>query len=112
MDSYSVRCIFRWAPHPEQKAKHLYEERITLWQADNIDHAIQLAEQEAEAYASEDMEFLGFSQAYALFEQVQANGIEVFSLLRHSDLEPDDYIDAFFDTNKEHTAHHSEDNTR
>ena len=63
MDSYSVRCIFRWGPRQDQKAKHLYEERITLWQAESIDHAIELAEQEAEVYASEDMEFLGYSQA-------------------------------------------------
>lgn len=109
MNSYSVRCIFRWAPRPNQKAKHLYEERITLWQANDMDHAIQLAEQEAEIYATEDMEFLGLSQAFELFEQIQANGVEVFSLLRSSDLEPDSYIDAFFDTDNEHTNHYSED---
>ena len=101
MDSYSVRCIFRWRPRQDQKAKHLYEERITLWQAKSIDHAIELAEQEAEAYASEDMEFLGYSQAYALFAPVTANGIEVFSLLRESDLDPDNYIDTYFDTGRE-----------
>lgn len=102
MDSYSVRCIFRWAPRQDQKAKYLYEERITLWQAESIDHAIELAEQEAEAYASENMEFLGYSQAYALFKSVPANGIEVFSLLRDSDLAPDKYIDTYFDTGREH----------
>lgn len=101
MDSYSVRCIFRWGPRQDQKAKHLYEERITLWQAKSIDHAIELAEQEAEVYASEDMEFLGYSQAYALFAPVTANGIEVFSLLRESDLDPDNYIDTYFDTGRE-----------
>ena len=47
------------------------------------------------------MEFLGYSQAYALFEPVTANGIEVFSLLRESDLDPDNYIDTYFDTGRE-----------
>jgi hypothetical protein len=73
-----------------------------LWQAQSIDQAIELAEQEAEDYASENMEFLGYSQAYALFESVPANGIEVFSLLRDSDLEPDKYIDTYFATGTEH----------
>jgi hypothetical protein len=102
MDSYSVRCVFRWEPRQDQKAKHLYEERITLWQAQSIDHAIELAEVEAENYASENIEFLGYSQAYAMYESISVNGIEVFSLLRESDLEPETYIDAFFDTGTEH----------
>ncbi|WP_068828062.1 hypothetical protein [Pseudomonas sp. BMS12] len=102
MDSYSVRCIFRWEPRQRQKAKHTYEERITLWQAESLDQAIELAEQEAEIYASDDMEFLGYSQAYALFEPLPGNGVEIFSLLRDSNLEPEEYIDAFFDTELEH----------
>lgn len=102
MNSYSVRCIFHWEPRQDQKAKHLYEERITLWLAESIGHAIELAEQEAEAYASEDMEFLGYSQAYALFESAPIHGIEVFSLLRESELDPEKYIDTFFDTGREH----------
>ena len=104
MDSYSVRCIFRWEPRQDQKAKHLYEERITLWQAQSIDHAIELAEEEAGDYASENMEFLGYSQAYALFESVPANGIEIFSLLRESDLDSEIYIDTFFDTGSEYAG--------
>ncbi len=101
MDSYSVRCIFRWAPRPDQKAKHLYEERITLWQASSIDQAIELAEEEAAAYASDGDEFLCYSQAYALDESIPASGVEIFSLLRESDLEPEQYLDAFFDTGAE-----------
>ena len=100
--SYSVRCLFRWESRPNQKAKNLYEERITLWQASSINQAIELAEKEAEEYASDDMEFLGYSQGFALFEPITANAIEVFSLLRESDLEPEQYIDAFFDTGTEH----------
>ena len=77
---------------------HLYEERITLWQAENIDQAIELAENEAAEYSDEFCVFLGFSQAYAMFESFQANGIEVFSLLRESDMEPEQYLSSFFDS--------------
>lgn len=107
MDSYSVRCIFLWEPRPGQKSKNLYEERITLWQAQSLDHAIELAEQEAEVYADQDSVFLGYSLAYALYDAVPASGVEIFSLLRESDLEPEDYLDAFFDTGTERTQKHS-----
>jgi hypothetical protein len=105
MASFSVRCVFRWASRPEQRRQHLYEERITLWQAQGIDAAGELAEREARSYAEEnDGEYLGFWQAYALFSDVGATGIEVFSLLRESDLEPAEYLNAFFDTGSEHEA--------
>jgi hypothetical protein len=106
MNSFSVRCLFRWQPRHDQRAKHLYEERITLWRAETIDQAIELAEQNAMAYASDGEEFLGFSQAYALVEPiVAAEGSEVFSLLRESNLEPKEYIDVFFCTGLEREQH-------
>ena len=99
MPSFTVRCIFRWEPKPGRQAQHLYEERITLWQAEDIDAAIQLAEQEAHSYAEENgVEYLEYWQAYDLLSEIDANGVEVFSLLRESDLEPSEYLDAFFDT--------------
>lgn len=102
MASYSVRCIFLWEKRPGQRAEHLYEERITLWQAESIDSAVRLAEEEARVYAQENgVEFLEYWQAFALSETVEANGVEVFSLLRESDLEPAAYLDTFFDTGAE-----------
>ncbi len=103
MTSFSVRCIFRWEPRPGQARTHLYEERITLWRANDIDEAIALAEVEAQSYAKDtDVEYLEYCQAYALFEDIEASDVEVFSLLRDSDLEPTQYLDTFFDTGKEH----------
>jgi hypothetical protein len=101
MESFSVRCIFKWSPIAGQTLKNLYEERITLWHADSLEQAIEFAESEAAEYADESCEFLGLSQAYAIFELIQANGIEVFSLLRESDLEPEDYLNSFFDSGLE-----------
>ncbi|HTU74021.1 MAG TPA: hypothetical protein VMG38_10940 [Trebonia sp.] len=97
---YSVRCLFRW----QGWAGRPYEERITLWRARSLDDAIELAEGEAGEYADgENIEFLGFSQAYALSaESGIGAGTEVFSLLRDSDLPPRDYLDGFFGTGTEH----------
>lgn len=93
---YSVRCLFH---NPDQG---LYEERITLWQADSFDHAIEQAELEANEYAEIlDLRYVGLAQAYHLGEDTIASGSEVFSLCRDSDLEANAYIDAFFDTGNE-----------
>jgi hypothetical protein len=103
MAVFSVRCVFRWESRPGQVRKYLYEERITLWTASDSDEAIASAEEEARSYASDSNdEYLGFCQSYALVEEAGPNGIEVFSLLRESDLEPSQYLDAFFATGNEH----------
>lgn len=102
MKSFSVRCIFRWNSRAAQKLRHLYEERITLWHADSLEQAIEFAEIEAAEYSDDSCEFLGFCQAYALIEPIQAAGVEVFSLLRESDLEPVEYLNSFFDSSFEH----------
>ena len=95
---FGVRCVFRWA------ARSSYEERITLWQAADFDAAVAMAEEEAEAYAADSgQEFLGFAQAYVL-PAPPAQGAEVFALFRDSDLDADDYLDAFFDTGDEREA--------
>jgi hypothetical protein len=101
---YTVRCIFRWASAEESS----YEERLTLWQADNLDAAIALAEGEATQYAqATDVEYLGLAQAYSL-SGTPGSGTEVYSLIRESDLSPDDYLDQFFDTGRERQSHWDE----
>ena len=91
---FSVRCVL--------KSEDSYEERITLWTADDFDAAIALAEAEAREHAKiVGMEYLGLAQAFHLFESDLRSGIEVFSLIRQSDLDPAAYLSAFFDTGTE-----------
>lgn len=91
---FSVRCVFR--------REDSYEERITLWLADDFDAAIALAEAEAREHAEVvGMEYLVLAQAFHLFEGDLRHGAEVFSLIRQSELEPDAYVSAFFDTGNE-----------
>jgi hypothetical protein len=95
---YSVRCVFQWSQHEGEP----YEERITLWRARGLGHAVELAEEEAVAYAEDNgVEYLRFAQACAL-DEGPGPGVEVFSLLRSSPLPPDRYLDAFFATGGEH----------
>ena len=89
---YAVRCVFRsaWAETSEGLPPdvHLYEERITLWQATSVEEAIALAEAEAEDYAGDEDEYLEIAQAFLLYD-APTQGAEVFSLMRSSKLEPD-----------------------
>ena len=99
---FGVRCLFRH--HGD-----VYEERVTLWRARDLDEAIALAEEEAREYAavlsSPDgrNEYIGFAQSYVLDDE-PGHGAEVFSLMRDSDLPPGAYIDRFFDTGDEHES--------
>ena len=109
---FAVRCLFRngWpAPAPDDPPGHHYEERITIWRANSADEAIAKAEAEAEDYAGAIIEapseFLGLSQSFELFDNPDMDGAEVFSLLRRSTLEPDDYLLTFFNTGEEHQTH-------
>ncbi|OKJ15620.1 hypothetical protein [Kitasatospora sp. CB01950] len=99
MNWYGVRCVFEWAASGGRS----YEERITLWQASSADDAIARAEAEAETYATETgVAYLGLAQSYRLGgDGVPGAGAEVFSLLRDSTLEPDAYLDAYFDSRTE-----------
>lgn len=100
LEWFGVRCVLAWSGWEGKP----FEERITLWRARSLDHAIELAEQEAGEYAAENgFEYLRLSQAYAVTEGGKiGSGTEVFSLLRDSDLAPGDYLNSFFSTGREH----------
>ena len=95
---YAVRCVFRFDGVADQPSS--YEERITLWHAADGDEALERAEVDAEHYASETAEslgeYLGFAQAYWLFDE-PGDGAEVFSMFRESRLTPDAYVERYFD---------------
>ncbi|WP_446219379.1 hypothetical protein [Micromonospora sp. IBHARD004] len=94
---FSVRCVFQYG----SDAPLVYEERITVWRAVSFDAAVALAEAEAAEYANEvDCSYLGFAQAYRMFDEL-GHGAEVYSLMRDSQLPPDAYLTAFFDTGEE-----------
>jgi hypothetical protein len=91
---FSVRCIFRG----DDDTPTSYEERITVWRAMSFEEAIALAEAEAGDYAElVGSRYLGLAQAYHLFDEI-GHGVEVYSLIRDSNLPPDAYLSTFFDT--------------
>lgn len=106
----SVRCVFRHHGDPQT-----YEERVTLWRTPSMSAAIEMAESEALDHAADLStppgpltEYTGLAQAY-LLSDVPGNGAEVFSLIRASAADPEDYLDTFFDTGAERQAHEPSD---
>jgi hypothetical protein len=101
MPSFSTRCIFLFGRGGRGK-RFFYEERITLWRAREENAALQKAEKEAKQYAkSAGGRYLGFIQCFRLFDKVEVDGVEVFSLVRESGLPPTQYLDRYFDTGAE-----------
>lgn len=97
---FAVRSIYRFERVDIDRAT--YEERVLLFDAADEDAAIIDAEVEAAEYAAghDDCVALSLFQSYRLAD-VAGHRAEVFSLMRDSDLEPDDYLDEFFDTGAE-----------
>ncbi len=94
---YSVRCLFAFT----QDGGATYEERVTIWRSRSFEAAIELAEREAKEYAEAvEARYLGLAQSYhlAVDDRPLGDGDEVFSLMRASELSPDEYITRFFDT--------------
>lgn len=94
MSWFAVRCVFKSPPGEGLS----YEERVTLWQADDFAGALALAEAEAQAY--EFGEYTDLAQAFLLLDE-PGHGAEVFSLIRDSALPAHAYLDRFFDTGTE-----------
>jgi len=101
---YGIRCLFDWGKsrEPGRENNSVYEERIIVVEANTFEEAIQCAESEAAEYANDNgVKYMEYALGYFMGTDRIANQTEVFSLLRESELEPEAYIDRFFDTGHE-----------
>lgn len=82
-----------------------YEERILIIRASGSDDAIEQAERlSRETYESESTTYTGYAMAFNVVDEdgeTLPPGVEVFSLIRKSELNADDYLHTFHDTGKE-----------
>jgi len=101
---YAAKCIFRHSQlKPLGDKKYVYEERIILIKADNDDEAISQAEKEAKEYADDGTKYLEFVDVFNLYHYILTPGSELYSSMRSSDCEPDDYLSKYYDTGYEHS---------
>jgi hypothetical protein len=99
---YAVRCVFKM-----MEGSGTYEERVTLWVATSAEEAIDKAEAEAIEYSEGLGQYLGFAQSFRM-DGGPADGSEVFSLMRDSDLDPNQYVTRFFGTGAERARDYGE----
>jgi len=94
---YSAQCIFLHADkvHGPQQ---MYEERIVVLRAENMEAAIERAEKEAQKYCRdlEGCTYIGYVNVFALYDDEIGNGSEVFSSMQKSDLRPKAYLDLHY----------------
>ncbi|MCF7830821.1 DUF4288 domain-containing protein [Candidatus Gracilibacteria bacterium] len=113
---YSVKCIFGIYGKKTDKIWG-YEERIILVRAKSFKEAVELAEKEArkycEDYESNDkyFEYENFISVFHLFDGKICNFAEIYSLIRSSDLERDEFLDKYYDDGSEHSGEISPENT-
>ena len=100
---YGVRLVYR---HLSMK-KPSYEERVLIVRAENFEAAIESAERlSRDNYESKTTIYTGYAMAFNIIDEdgpALGDGVEVFSLMRRSELDADDYLDRFYDTGAERT---------
>jgi len=98
---FSARSVYEH----DKPGDGLFEERIVLLRAGGFEEALEKAEAEAMRYAEQvGGTYTGYVSVFEIAVETLADGSEVFSLMRDSDLEADDYIDHFFATGDERQA--------
>jgi len=102
---YGIRTIFRF-DGVAASGDAIFEERVCVYKTSSLDEAFEKAKAEAHEYVdtlSSDEQpcvFLGLFQSYYISEEVES-GVEVFSLMRESELGDEEYLSHFFDTGRE-----------
>ena len=95
---YGAKCIFL---HKDKGCgpRQMYEERIILVRATSFDKAIKKAEKEAKHYckALGNCVYTEFVDVFHLFDNKIKKGTEIYSRMRESDLDINEYLDYFYD---------------
>lgn len=98
---YGVRLVYQLIG----ESGNAFEERVLIVRADDFDSAIERAEQIShDEYEDESTIYTKYAMAFHIFDEngdALGEGVEVFSLIRDSNLAVNDYLDRFHDTGNE-----------
>lgn len=98
---FAVRSVFEWRDTADD-GRHIYEERITLWRADDFDQAFALAEHEAADYVAATtgqgpVAILRGPLCYRLdLGQEPGHGAVVFKGIRFSEVKSEEFMAQVF----------------
>lgn len=99
---FAVRSVYQSpSPADDSVERYSYEERLVLFRAESAADAIRQAEAEAAVYTKTGPSHsLGYFETYDIEDEI-GPGAEVFSLIRDSSLEDEEYLGRHFDTGLE-----------
>ena len=94
---FSVRYVVRHTKND------MYEEKTVLVKANSHEEALEKAETEAREYCQDlkDAEYLGYAETFHLFDEVVEDGTEIYSVMRSSNLSPEEYMKTYINTGNE-----------
>jgi hypothetical protein len=102
---YAARCLFEHGEFSKRDRLPCYEERIVVFRARSFGEAIRKAEKEAKEYCRGlKTRYLGFVEAFHLFERTLKDGAEVFSLMRSKKMTSKQFIKTYYADGTFHRA--------
>ena len=106
---FAAKCIFRHKKLSKDNVGYIYEERITLIESETNEWAIVKAENEASKYAAseQDCEYINYIDCFELSSDSIGDKSEIYSLMRSSNLELDEYISKYYQDGTEKSLKHS-----
>lgn len=111
LDWYSVKSLFRWYFKASGDTERV-EERVVLFRAESFDHALNLAELEAQTYCTDDpganfsIEPIGWWHAYWVGEE-PLSGVEIFSRSCLTKLGSKAFVSRYYPQSHGQAAHNS-----
>lgn len=98
---YGVRLLYQLTGTKDLA----YEERIVIVRAQDAEAAIAVAEEKSRSsYENSSTRYIGYAMGFNIFDEhgdSLGEGVEVFSLIRKSELDAEAYIDRYHDTGNE-----------
>ena len=104
---HSVKCIFEHNDLAHEAEATVYEERVVILRAIDLDDAITQGEAEAQEYVADigndSISYTGFISAYRTGESELRDKMEVYSLMRETTLSRKEFLTRYYDDGTERT---------
>lgn len=107
---FGAKCLFVHNNLSKEEDIIIYEERVIVVRANDSDWAIKKVEKKAKEYAQNEneCEYLNFIDCFIIENDKISDFTEVYSIMRKSNLEADEFISQYYDDGEQCTTEHTE----
>ena len=105
---FGVKCLFIHENMPTENNTTIYEERVIVVTANDSNWAFKKGTKEAKDYARslDGTDFLEYIECYEISEEEITDRTEILSIKRKSDLDENDFISEYYDSDEHLTTTH------